>query len=164
MHKTLILPICLYALAATAADDCTLGIQKITPNTLSFSYTPEAKIDTPYFYVKALPDSETPAKNTGDIIATGENLLLVADIKPNLYQVPEHTKTLYIFKAPSKLDSVDASAQIIPAVNDTDNYNKMPKRNAGNYLGALPDATIELQPVKNITIQKKTVQVCELTL
>jgi hypothetical protein len=175
MYKTLILPIFLCSpnvLAdASSGEGCGLGFQKLTPNTLTFSYTPQAKTDRPYFYVKAIKEGETPENNLASIMATGENLAVIQDTKPFFYQLPEHTKMLYILNAKSKLESMDSLAQIVPTINDPRDPKNRPRRNASNYPQPLPDATNQLQPIKNVVIypaelpeEKKKVQVCELTL
>lgn len=169
MYKALILPICLYSLTVSAADDCQLAIQKIAANTLVFSYTPQqAKIDEPYFYVKAVAENQIPEKKLDTIMSMGENLLTVQNTKPRFYKVPENTKVLYIFKAKSKLDGVNASARIIPMLNDTKTHDKNSTRNATNYLQSLPGATTQLQNKtigsKGLPAENKIEQVCELAL
>jgi hypothetical protein len=144
MHKALILPVCLYSLTALAnssEDACALGIQKLTPNTLTFFYTPKAKADQPYFYVKAMAAGENPVKTVAAVMATGETLPFFGNAIPPYYQVPEQAKKLYIVKATSKLTQADPLAQVTPELTEVAGLEDSGKRNASIFASPLPPET-----------------------
>jgi hypothetical protein len=162
MHKALTLLVCLCSLtfivmADTTENKCSLRIKKLTADTLTFLYTPQDKTDEAYFYVKAMTDSETPEKTVDAILNAGENLVGQSNTYPHSYQVPEHTKKLYVVKAKAKLEDFDPLAQVLPVVQGVETHKKRHKRNVSIFAAPLPPET---KPLAG----EESVNICELVL
>jgi hypothetical protein len=158
MYKVLILIVGFYTAAVrsdNAEDVCSLDVQPLGYNRLSFFYTPQYKTDKAYFYVKAMTENENPEKTVEAIMATGEKLEFVESSIARYYQAPEQAKKLYIVKAKSRLTDVDPSAQVIPEVNDVEKNRH--QRNVSIYPHLLLPETKKLANGEDVSI-------CELLL
>lgn len=175
MYKFLSLLCCGFSLTAhaeTVVEQCDLHIQKLPPNTLAFFYHPQAQTTPPNFYVKAMLESVTPETSVEQILKTGQNLIFVNNTRPHLYQVPEHTKKLFILTTDAKIENLDPAAQVDPVILEPAKQDERATRNASNYPQPLPDASLQPHLVQNVSSypaplkpsSKQKLKLCELVL
>ena len=100
---------------------------------VSFSYAKRNEQDKPYFYAKVMMSGGGETLTLREVQRFGVDLVYFPQTEPKLYQVPEGAKVLYLVKSENRVAEFEQpSSRVVPVIDDKK------KRNAGNYLRALP--------------------------